>query len=984
MRLRIVLLSVLLLLPALLVHAAQPRATTAPRGYLFNLSVDQGRVTMRGATLLPRFEALQTLPAAGAWQVQLLAADGQVLWTGQVPAPHNIALGMPHGQPLPIALRVPLRANAARLRLRDRSGATRFSVALDRAFAQQARDNRQQLLQALQPEARVAALSGAAQSHVVAYLAAQKDSAVPRRARRLVRPHDCVAAGMRYVPERVASGRPCVLPMPREASTRPQGRRSALRPAFSLGASDGGDGVPTVAGHPAGQQSAAASAPGTVTVSGQVLRKPGGDAIPEGKIQVLDSHNRVLHARPVWGGNFSLVLNPETWYVLEAGPKEETWPEPILFYSGSKDSTLEMYAPQRYPLTVTAKGPEGEPMDNGYVEIWQDGSYVIGSATEDDGELELTLPAGDYVARVRPSLTGFQGEDSITLYLADHGMAATAFSVPDVDALSVQMSADDMVKMQVKAVELPGTDRVDLFGRHFELLSPQGRVLAATYNDGSYITTARNGQDARTLSADLVVPAGGRYRLRIVTPGFPPRTSAVFSATEGGVVDQGLDAITRSWRWSGILRDADGTPLPSTYISIYDPTQIYIIRWSTGPQGNFGIPACTGCTYVFHVPVEGRTYRRIETLGNVTGSFTRDVTLKNLTGLKPQVVQDGSLQLLYGAEDGTYFDILFIGEGYTAGNESFTDSNGNGVWDGVLYHDSNQDGVWNTDEPYARYGNAGAPTDGEDPSLGNEPFNDANGDGALNIGEAQVFFKDARDYMRALLANGYWHKHREAFRAWTYLKFSAQAGVDIEVPDDGKIIDRNTLLNATVNTERDLMSVDYAKANQIAATKLPSYDAIVVLINEPIPYGRANSFILAQGGLLTGSPNSKVPSHEFGHKVGWLGDEYPELGGVKHERGWTEAPDMTRSLVLGKVPWRAWLPANFDNSQPTAPYVSGAGIFQSGSQVGGGVYRSVFESKMRHNAPLFSRYQKFLMNGRLEAMGIDPGPGMAMSHTVVY
>lgn len=711
-----------------------------------------------------------------------------------------------------------------------------------------------------------------------------------------------------------------------------------------------------------------------VTLSGRVYEGSGTAPVADVIVWVLDSANRMVSSAITSSdGEYAVLMQAEATQRVELGRDDETWQPPEILSTGKAAMDKSLSIAARYPVTISVTAPDGDPVVAGKVGIWQGDHYVLGTVTSDEGTVELTLPAGDYQARVRPGMHGFDGSDWYNIHLPGQGLAEATFSIAaptslDTATTSLQIAIDDsmIAHLRIEADEWPGTNRADLLGRRFELLA-DGKVVAASYNYGAYAWVTHDGESVLQLGADLYVPAGGTWRLRMLTPGFPPRTSEPFVATDGAVVAEGLDATSEPWRWQGTLYGAEGAPLGHMPIAIYyPPVWFNFANEYTAADGSFDLPACAACVYAFLAPSDGESLKQVQHLDVQDASVQRDVHLTAPLDFHPQEPGDGTLQLLYGHAHDDRFDILFIGDGYTAADETFTDSNGNGVWDGVLYYDLDDNGAWNSGEPYAVYGNAAEPDDGFDPTTANEPFEDANGDGALNIGEAEIFFRNARDYLRALLAADYWRPHRRAFRAWTWLAYSEQAGTTIVDEDDEVLVARDTLLDATVNTERNLMSVDYGKASELAATALPAYDAIVVLINQPIPVGRANSFVLASAGLLAGSPNSLVPSHEFGHKVGLLPDEYEELGGVLE--GGTPTEDLTRSLDPRLVPWRDLLADDFDASQPTPPVARGSGLFEGAVYTSGGVYRSTFNSRMRYNSPWFSRFQEQLMDRQMQRL----------------
>ncbi|MCX7555722.1 M64 family metallo-endopeptidase [Xanthomonadaceae bacterium JHOS43] len=1170
-------------------------------GYLVSLQVQGQDITLDRVTALPRFEPVTSLSGRAAWRVELVDPADTALWSGQVPSPDALTLGMPQGQPLLIAFRVPVPAGEALLRLRDADGKTRFSVYLDAAFAENARRERESFMQWLDATPKAAPSDEEDQARASGYIARQQTILQQRSLGIPLLPENCKGPGMRFIPELAGSGQPCVAvpdhapgvevapdrdsgakaDTPTKAATQDavappkakvtlngrildssggvpgrtfhvqvedgvaatvhnvdaQGRFTAqvesgrpltilafpfapwiadvftdpgitntasreyrlergiqlsgrvVMPGASIATnthpmyvsyqrrgrnvysydwlaangaysfaippdeevtvsagslpspflleplrlgpyvadtvrdivpvrgvalrgrltSDGGSALQAPYLHifPNGSnygrglsidasgrfaalieagrgyrlntgadrhfaQSTSLSPQSAdvehnvvleqgITLTGQVRERAGGPVVADAVVRVMDINGTGLPSSNSASSGFSSLLRRETRHIVEAGRNTEIWPAPVVVDSGNTDLTRNLYVPLRHAISVSLKAPDAQPLAYGRVEFWQDDKFLIAAHANAQGTASLTLPAGQYTVRIRPNAQGYRGNDYLNLHLYGHGIAPKTFTVSGPMSLELKLVASQIAKMTLESAWVAGDTR-HFRGRWFELLSGS-TVVATSRNPGNHATSA---QGVRVV-ADLHVPNGRTYRVRMHTPGLPSWTSEAFTAREGGVVTIGLSPSSASVRWKGKTRNAAGQAVSAIPYVAYDQGQNAFDWGNSGADGGFDLPACDGCTYWFGAPADGNALGHYETLSTVTGSFTRDVTFTQVLDFEPQVSEDRRLQRLWGAPEGERHDILFIGDGFTSRNETFTDRNGNGVWDGVLYYDLNQNGVWDSSEPYATYGNAPSPTPGSDASVNNEPFNDLNGDGALNIGEAQIFFRNARDYLRAVLAFDYWREHRHLFRAWTYLAYSEQAGTSVDVPGSGRVVSRDTLLGAAVETGRWLLSVDYSRASQLAAEVLPSFDTVVVLINQPIPVGRANSFILANAGPIAGSPNTATPAHEFGHKVGELADEYDEfpdplLGATP----WGN--HMSRSLDRRVVPWRDLLPGGFSTQQPTAPGATGIGLYEGGAYQSSGVYRSTFHSTMRYNSPRFSPHQRALMDQRIQPL----------------
>ena len=96
----------------------------------------------------------------------------------------------------------------------------------------------------------------------------------------------------------------------------------------------------------------------------------------------------------------------------------------------------------------------------------------------------------------------------------------------------------------------------------------------------------------------------------------------------------------------------------------------------------------------FHTNEGTRNILYTERFGDVTASRNADCVQDSF----PAFTDTGSaLTQMYGvANRNSRWNIVMIGDGYTDVHETYTDVNGNGTWDGVVYYDVNRDGVWNT------------------------------------------------------------------------------------------------------------------------------------------------------------------------------------------------------------------------------------------------------------------------------------------------
>jgi hypothetical protein len=441
----------------------------------------------------------------------------------------------------------------------------------------------------------------------------------------------------------------------------------------------------------------------------------------------------------------------------------------------------------------------------------------------------------------------------------------------------------------------------------------------------------------------------GTYSFELSFPGWRAVQADGISIPSGGTSTfvQRFPLAERIFVWRGRVLDSQGDPLSYYRVTAVDRLDEAIYWGFSGYEfnGDFEIAYSPGWTIDFE-PTHWSA-------GNVRQRFVMNgsplpttVTLDELADLN---VPDGGLMRIHGdGQRGNRYNILFLADGYTDVDEAFTDTNGNGVWDGFQWIDRNGDGVFND-----HYRAVGWPDreflDTPDPLSGNEPFDDANHDGIFNRGEAAEFELNARDFMRALLGADFWNQNRQAFNAYLLFEPSDQAGFDITQEDGRRTLERRTRHGANLVMPGARMQVDQTMAMQRALAVLPEVDMVVVFVNEPV-------YMFARGDVTMGQPGSMVwpngagerrnmamaPSHEMGHYVASLCDEYD--GG-----GQDQATCPNASLVAhpDRVPWARWLAA--DAPMPNIGIDGSLGVFESG-----GVYRPSYNSTMRNHSPYFN------------------------------
>lgn len=597
------------------------------------------------------------------------------------------------------------------------------------------------------------------------------------------------------------------------------------------------------------------------------------------------------------------------------------------------------------------------------------GRFVVSTRADwTNSRYEVALPRGRYVFeiddnRIRGGSPFFYRTPARSAPIVVQGETEVPSIDPSSDAGWLEFNA-----------ELPCTLALAQHTYH----SPLALTMATEVRLASGARFFRGGRDAMDFMAiTRPDPAAtteyctARYRLQLTPgtysfefslPGWMPVRMADTVVASGATVSRTHRFLKaeRTLVWRGRVLDARGQPLTNYHVSVVDQLN-NTYWWRTSfyeTDGNFDIPYSPGWIADFEpsrLSVANARQRFILDGRPLPSTVVVD-------DLADDSVLDSGLIRIHGSGERTRrYNILFLAEGYSGVEETFTDTNGNGGWDGFYWLDRNGDGVFND---YFR--TVGSPDyallDTPNPLSGNEPFSDTNGDGVLNRSEGDAFQLHARDFMRALLGADFWNEHRHGFNAYLLFEPSMQTGFDITQPDGRRSLERDTRYGANLVLPRALMEVDRGAAMQRAVAALPEIDMVVVLVNQPV-------FLFARGNVTLAQPGSMVwpvggddnrgnlemgPSHEMGHFVGSLCDEYDEFAGV-HPRHGDESiwcPNASYLSDPARVPWANGLPTGV--AVPNVGLDGALGIFEGADYYIGGAYRPTYNSTMRFNAPLFN------------------------------
>jgi hypothetical protein len=456
----------------------------------------------------------------------------------------------------------------------------------------------------------------------------------------------------------------------------------------------------------------------------------------------------------------------------------------------------------------------------------------------------------------------------------------------------------------------------------------------------------------------------GRYTLELAIPGWEAMRFDNLQVVDGTVVrsERWMPLSERNLVWTGTIVDATNTPLNAIIVNVIRETdQPYPANFLVDPSGSFEISYSRGWTIEFEPTwLSGRESSIRQRYVLASGTPPAKVVL-------PDIAVDNAMDLgllrIYG--DGNrdnHYNLLFLADGYTDLQESFTDTNGNGRWDAYVWYDMNGNGVFDGFDRYDRYGQPD-PLNLElpDPSTGNEPFTDLNNDGMLNINEPAEFERNARDFVRSFLGSDFWHEHRTSFNAYVLFEPSEQSGFDVTTESGQVAVERATNYDANLVFPRSIMEVNRQAAMDRALLAMPDVDMVVVLVNQ-------NVFTLARGNVTLGQPGVMVwpsgsqypsvidtgPAHEMGHYVAALCDEYSEFSGVSplHGNPSNGCPNTSYLNDPNQVPWSNWILPGAGS--PTRNMDGSVGVYEGANYYEGGAYRPSFDSLMRGLYPLFN------------------------------
>jgi hypothetical protein len=215
--------------------------------------------------------------------------------------------------------------------------------------------------------------------------------------------------------------------------------------------------------------------------------------------------------------------------------------------------------------------------------------------------------------------------------------------------------------------------------------------------------------------------------------------------------------------------------------------------------------------------------------------------------------------------------------------------------------------------------------------------------------EMEKFRGDVRRMADILFSYQPYDLMKDKINIWAVEAVSPESGTD--VPGEG--IYRNTVLNSsyyTFDLDRYLTTFDIKGVNDYAA--VVPHDNIVVLINSE-RYGGGGMYNYYSGTTSDHPLTPQVFTHEFGHGLAGLGDEYyssdvayEEFYPLKVEP-WE--PNIT-TLVNFESKWKDMIDPSVPVPTPAEPAYSGVvGLFEGAGYSAKGIYRSQTDCRMKSN-----------------------------------
>lgn len=209
------------------------------------------------------------------------------------------------------------------------------------------------------------------------------------------------------------------------------------------------------------------------------------------------------------------------------------------------------------------------------------------------------------------------------------------------------------------------------------------------------------------------------------------------------------------------------------------------------------------------------------------------------------------------------------------------------------------------------------------------------------------FRNDARRFMNYIMDCEPYNKYRDAINFWTVESHSQESGTD----NPGLNIWKQTILNShfwTFYSERYLTTFDNKTLRHLASNA--PYDHIIVLVNTD-KYGGGGFYNFYSICSVDDALSKYVITHELGHDLGGLGDEY-YTGEVAMQNFYPTdvepwEPNLT-TLKQFNQKWKDLVKPSTPIPTPPGPkYDREVGVFEGGGYAEKGVYRPKSDCSMK-------------------------------------
>jgi hypothetical protein len=210
------------------------------------------------------------------------------------------------------------------------------------------------------------------------------------------------------------------------------------------------------------------------------------------------------------------------------------------------------------------------------------------------------------------------------------------------------------------------------------------------------------------------------------------------------------------------------------------------------------------------------------------------------------------------------------------------------------------------------------------------------------------FLVDATNALTALLSHQPYQEYSNYFNAFAIQTNSLQSGSDH--PNANLYV--NTYLNSTYDSNSDYYitipadSSGQGRVDALLQTFMPRCNLPVLLVNDPSHAGGSDGFGTT-AIASTGYGMPEILTHETGHVVANLGDEYETAYPGFPD---TEEPNTTQQTNRALIKWNAWIASS--TPVPTVPpdsYPAVIGLFEGAHYHATGWYRPKLDCLMRHS-----------------------------------